>query len=125
MINIRDFGNWTGITILSLIPSSLYAANPKISPFDVTNDTTILSYLRRTKNYLLGFAGGIAILFIIIGAVQMITSSGNPQRLETAKKTLTYAVIGLLAVLLSSVILGVIMGDFLPAVFNGSGDPYQ
>lgn len=51
------------------------------------------------------FAGICAVFFIAFGGIKLITSSGDPQRVESAKKTLTFAIIGLLIVLLSFVIV--------------------
>ena len=45
-----------------------------------------------------GFAiGGIlALLFLIIGGFRYVMSFGNPDQAESAKKTITYAIIGLI-----------------------------
>jgi hypothetical protein len=47
------------------------------------------------------FAGVIALFFIILSGIKMITSGGDPKAVESAKKTLTFAIIGLVIVLLS------------------------
>ena len=51
------------------------------------------------------FAGICAVFFVAFGGIKLITSSGDPQRVESAKKTLTFAIIGLLIILLSFVII--------------------
>lgn len=46
------------------------------------------------------FAGGlVAFAYLIIGGFKYLTSSGDEDALEMAKKTVTYAVVGLLIVL--------------------------
>lgn len=45
--------------------------------------------------------GGLAILFIIIGAVRMVASAGNEAAVKAGKATVTWAVIGLIVALLS------------------------
>lgn len=42
------------------------------------------------------FAGILSVVFVVVGAFQMITSSGNPQALVKARQTLTYAIAGLI-----------------------------
>lgn len=46
--------------------------------------------------YLLGGAGLVAVIFIILGGIQYAMSSGEPQRIAKAKDTIVNAVVGLL-----------------------------
>jgi type IV secretory pathway VirB2 component (pilin) len=110
-----------GITYsLITVPVLTFAA--KISTY---GGTDIQVFLKMIRTWFLGFAGALAVLFIIIGGIEFIASAGNPQRLEGAKKTLTYAIIGLVIVLLSTVILNLIAGDLVGGVFSGAGtSPY-
>lgn len=55
-----------------------------------------------------GFAGGIAFLFIIYGAFLVMTSTGDPKKLETGKQVISSAVSGLLLIIFSVFILGVL-----------------
>lgn len=45
--------------------------------------------------WLLGIVALIAVLFIIIGGVYYMTSGGDERRIESAKSTITYAILGL------------------------------
>jgi hypothetical protein len=54
---------------------------------------------------LLGIAGVVASIYIIIGAFQYLTAYGSEEKAESGKKTLTWAIIGLVVVILSSVIV--------------------
>jgi hypothetical protein len=56
--------------------------------------------------------GGLAVIFIIVGGIQYITSGGSPDRVATAKKTITYAIIGVLMSLSITVIISSIHGIF-------------
>src|SRR5687767_3133275 len=56
----------------------------------------------------LGFAGVLAVLFIIIGGFQYITSGGNEELAERGKKNLQNAIIGVVIIILSFVIVRVI-----------------
>lgn len=40
-------------------------------------------------------------IMILVGAFQMLTAAGNPEKIETAKKTILYAVIGFAVVILA------------------------
>lgn len=50
---------------------------------------------------LLAFAGVAALFFIIFSGIKFITSGGDPKQVEGARKTLTYAVIGLIVIFLA------------------------
>lgn len=54
----------------------------------------------------LAVAGLVAVVFILIGAFQYITSSGNPDRAKAALSTITNAIIGLVIAILASAIVG-------------------
>lgn len=68
--------------------------------------------LKITKNIVtdlvLPVVGVIFTIMIIFGGLQYISSAGNKDRIAGAKKTLTFAIIGLLLVILSEVIIGIV-----------------
>lgn len=57
---------------------------------------------------LLLLAGAVAVLFIIIGGFWYITSAGNEEQAEKGKSTLMNAIIGIVVIVLSYVIIGVV-----------------
>lgn len=59
-------------------------------------------------SWLLFFAGIIAVFMVIIAGIRFITSGGDPKTVDSAKKTLTYAILGLLIVFFSFFILRII-----------------
>ncbi len=52
-----------------------------------------------------GLGIAIATLFIIFAAFQIITAGGSEEQFEKGKKTITYAVIGLIVLILSRAIV--------------------
>ena len=50
-------------------------------------------------------AGGVAVIFLLIGSFQYITSRGNEEGLEKAKKTITGAIIGIVIISLALAIV--------------------
>jgi hypothetical protein len=60
-----------------------------------------------------GIAGGIAFLLILFSGFQIMTSSGNPQKLQAGKELLGAAVSGLLLLIFSAFILRVVGVDIL------------
>ena len=52
-------------------------------------------------NWALIFAGIVAIFLVIYAGFKYLNSSGDPKQAETARKTLLYAIVGLLLVFMS------------------------
>jgi hypothetical protein len=53
----------------------------------------------------LGLGGVLLFLMLIMGGFKFITAGGDPKAIEGAKKTLTYAIMGIVLVALSFLIL--------------------
>lgn len=64
-------------------------------------------------NWVLGFISMIAVLMVIWGGVQYLTSAGDESKAENGKKTLTYAFLGLIIAGLAYGIIEVIVVDIL------------
>ncbi len=64
-----------------------YAATGDIS--------SVENFIRSIIQVLAGLAGLVATGFFVVGGFNYITSSGHPQRLEKAKRTIIYAALGL------------------------------
>ena len=56
-------------------------------------------------NFFLGLLGLIAVAFLIYAGVLMVTAGGEEKGVEKAKKIITYAVIGIVIILLSYTIV--------------------
>ncbi len=56
-------------------------------------------------NMILGFLALIAIIIVIVGGFEWMTAGGNEDRVATAKKRLTYGIIGLAIIFLAYAIV--------------------
>ncbi|MBI2028663.1 MAG: hypothetical protein HYT07_03565 [Candidatus Levybacteria bacterium] len=70
-------------------------------------------FVTRIYSIVLGLAGGIALILIILSGYRFIASQGNPEALQAARGQLLSAIIGLLFIIFSFVILQVIGVDIL------------
>lgn len=59
---------------------------------DISN---VENFIRNVIKVLAGLAGLVATGFFVVGGFSYITSSGNPEHLDRAKRTLTYSALGL------------------------------
>jgi len=75
---------------------------------DVATVDCVFQLMANLIYWLLIFSGTIALIIIIISGIRFITSGGEAKSVETAKKGMTFAVLGLLLVFLSFLILNTI-----------------
>lgn len=69
--------------------------------------------IRSIFGIVLGLAGGIALIMIMISGYRFMVSQGNPEALAEARGYLISAIVGLLFIILSFVILQIIGVDIL------------
>lgn len=75
----------------------------------------IVTVITNVVNILLAIIGLIAAIFVIWGGFQYITSGGDEGKAESGKKTILYAIVGLLIIGLSAAII-----NFVVTAIRGS-----
>lgn len=78
-----------------------------------TIDTEPMGFIKRIFGLLLGLSGGVAVVLIILGGYQLMTSQGNKEAVQGARDRITSAIVGLLFLIFSLVILQIIGVDIL------------
>lgn len=68
----------------------------------------VQDFIRNVIKLIAGLAGLIATGFFVIGGFSYITSSGNPEHLDKAKRTLLWSAIGLAIVIAAFVISNIV-----------------
>lgn len=58
------------------------------------------------SKFLLGITGSLALLAFVVGGMMFLISAGSSEKVETAKKIITGAVIGIFIVFTSYIIIG-------------------
>lgn len=81
----------------------------------VENSDALIGFILR---WAIGVGGGIAFLLIVFAGFQIMTSAGNPERLQAGRELLTSAIAGLILLIFSVFILRIIgvniLGIFKP-----------
>lgn len=72
---------------------------------DVATLSCIFPLIANVISWLLEFAGVVAVIMIIYSGIRFMFSGGDPKQIEGAKKTLLYAVLGLVLIFLSFAII--------------------
>lgn len=79
---------------------------------------TITQLMSRVIQIALAIAGTVAVVFIIIGGFQYLSSAGNDEQAEKGRKTLMNAVIGLVVIILASVIVRIVVNTLTGDIFG-------
>lgn len=85
------------LPILLLYPSPVFAV-----------DSIVTNYTNNTLGMITAIASAAAVFFLVKGGYSYITSSGRPESLEQAKRTIKNALIGLSLVLASGVFVSIL-----------------
>jgi len=106
------------LALLVLTPRLVLAdwGVPGVGPGDgkyhnVTGDFD--TAVTNATNWLLGFTAMIAVLVIVWGGINYIGSAGDEEKARTAKRTITYGLLGLLVAGLAYAIVKVIVVTIL------------
>ncbi len=102
------------VSIFGVFVFSLLYASPVLAAISTSSDIT--SYTNDTLQIITLIGTASAVFFLIKGGYHYITSSGNPENLIQAKKTIRNALIGLVLILGA----GVIISTFQNALNNPS-----
>ena len=100
---------------MNLMPLKVYASNQQAIPVDAPPTVDIgIKSLPDLFNFLINLVMGIgvalAVIFLVIGGIQYITSKGDQKAAETARQTLTNAVIGFIIVIGAFAIKTIVLG---------------
>jgi len=90
---------------------AVYQSAAIIPVTDVKKQAGIADFRQLIANvfkWTLSIIGGLALLIIMIGGIMYMGSTGSEQRAMTAKKALTYAIAGLVIILLAYAISAVV-----------------
>ena len=77
----------------------------------VTNPIKTSDFSELVENFLLwilSVGGALALFMLVAGGVFYVTSSGNEQKIETARKMITWTILGLMLILASYSIIVVL-----------------
>lgn len=83
-----------------VLASSAFAADGNVAQ--------VQDFIRNVIKVIAGLAGLVATGFFVAGGFTYITSSGNPEQLDKAKRTLTWSAIGLAIVIAAFVLANIV-----------------
>jgi len=63
--------------------------------------------------FIVGIAGAVALVTMLIVTLQIMTAGGNAEQLQKGKELFTSAIVGLLFLIFSVSLLGIIAGNII------------
>jgi len=93
---------------LTLSFAALFFALPAYSSSLTFVDKPVVNIFNDAAAWLLSIVGAIALAMLVYGGIRYIFSGGSPDSQNSAKKTITYAIVGLILIMASYAILAVI-----------------
>jgi hypothetical protein len=88
--------DWNELVSNCTVPVSMNGVDSQVATL-----RCIPAVFKNVVSAALIFAGIVALFFIIFAGIKFITSGGDAKQVEGARKTLTFAIIGLIVVLLA------------------------
>ena len=86
----------------------LFGPVPDIGGISATDTASIRQGILDILDVILSFMALIAVIVVVIAGIRLVVSQGEEQEKDKAKKTIFYAVIGLIIILLAQAIIGFI-----------------
>lgn len=102
------------LSIFSFAPTSMaQLISPGDQPSLIASQTggegDIREFAKKILNFILGFLGFIAVVYIIYGGFLYVTSAGNEENTGKGKKIIMYALIGIIIILASFAIVNTVL----------------
>ncbi len=114
-MNIGQKFMMLGVMTLIVIPSTVFASQQcdgltAVAGGGACDDKALTDKLNTIIDTLFIVVGAIAVLIIVMGGIRYITSTGDAKRIQAAKDTLLFAIVGLIVVILARAIVGFVVG---------------
>lgn len=120
----RQIGIVMGLTILALILVNALGVNLALAQGAIDADRDQPGIIRSLSggtgdfrgivltivNFFLGFLGLLALVMVIYGGFLYVSSAGNEENVNKAKKILLYAVIGIVVIIASFALVNTLLG---------------
>ncbi len=103
------------IFINSLLITALLSASPAYA--QSADISKVTNFIQNIIQIFVTIAGLVATGFMVVGGFRYMTSSGNPEALDGAKKTVLYSAIGL-AIVIGAFVISKIVTDIATSAFG-------
>lgn len=78
---------------------------------DGVKNTELMTTIKRVINTVIGIIGMLAVIMIIMGGINFVTSQGDTAKVAKARNTILYGVVGLVVALLAFAIVNFVLSN--------------
>jgi len=78
-----------------------------------TNQTDLMTLVYNLINWAIGIAALICVVVLILSGYKYITAAGDENKVESATKTLTFAIIGLVVCFIAVILVKFVIADII------------
>lgn len=90
-----------------ILPAITLAAAP--TTVTTTGATDFMGTINSLLNWIVGLAGLVAVIFIVVGGITIITSGGEEEKTKKGKGYVTYGIIGLVIVIIAGALVNYVI----------------
>lgn len=83
-----------------------------------TGTGNVRDTVSKALRFITTFLALVAIVFVVIGGIRILAAGGNDEQVQAGKKTIIYALVGLIIVFLARVIVNFITGELATNITN-------
>jgi len=84
-----------------------------LNPNNPASDAVYI-FIGNLIKFAIGLAGAVAVIFLVIGAINYFTAFGNEEKATKAKNTILWAIIGIVVIVLAEVIVTIVWKFITP-----------
>lgn len=89
-----------------ILPAITLAQVEKVT---TTGATDFMTTIENLLNWAVGIAGLIAVIFMVVGGIMIITSGGEEEKAGKGKGYVTYGIIGLIIVIIAGALVNYVI----------------
>ena len=110
-----------GVLAFAILPTLFVKKTLAIDPMEwlrqITElpgaDGTLEDFIIKIINWAIGFSAVVAVVMIVFAGFKYITANGDENKISSATKTLTFAIVGLVVCFMAVMIVNFVIAEFL------------
>jgi len=75
--------------------------------------SSLEEFIIKIINWAIGFSAIVAVVMIVFAGFKYITANGDENKISSATKTLTYAIVGFVVCFIAVMLVNFVIGEFL------------
>lgn len=117
LLKISRLGILAFATLPTLFVKKTFAMDPLEWLKQITelpnSNTSLEDFIIKIINWAIGFSAIVAVVMIVFAGFKYITANGDENKISSATKTLTFAIVGLVVCFIAVMLVNFVIAEFL------------